>query len=121
MDFIISFNVQLTTIIVCILFIINIFKKVNNNKIKFQEASWWFIKIFLILIASIVTIIVKHFTNFDLSVLFLLAFVITLFTFIYKLDCKMSIKQEEIKILTQKQALLEKRLREVEAKVKEGK
>lgn len=121
MDFFNTYSLQLTIILICILFMISIFKNINKNKIRFEEASYWFIKAAIIVGGSITSILVRQFTTFNIDFALLFIFVLILFTFTYKLDCKLSKKQEEVKILTQTQALLEKRLRQLEKKVEAGK
>lgn len=107
-------------VIVCVIFIINLFKNIHAKKIKLPDASFWLIFYILIILAILggSLLLPNSFTiEFIISICVLVGFIITL-CLIFSLWRRMSIKDNQIKTLIQKLALLEKRVRELEGKEK---
>lgn len=111
----------IASFIILIMFVISVYKKSNAKKIKFNEASYLIVNAVIIY----VIIAIANFINivwFDMTQISFVIAAIIIFKEFYRLSTKSSLKDEEVKKLIQRNALLEKRIREIEKKLnKEGK
>lgn len=117
MEFINKYWPAIVAFLFFIVLLLNIFKKVNKNQVKLEIMSYFVIINFIITL--IVVILNLFYLNFVTNNVINIA-IILIFTYIFSLSYyifnHLSKDEEQIKKLIQTNALLEKRLRDLENK-----
>lgn len=107
-----TIKLKLFLIIICILFDIFIWKKVQNEKLQLGQSFIWFLLSFILIFVTIfdnVLVPIQQFLGFETisNMIFLIGFfLLTLITF--SINIKISEQTIKIKKLTQELALLKK-------------